>query len=173
MDFIPSQATQASPNDYEEPYLYIGGAITSEARSLTFQGIIDEVRVYAVALNEATVRATLQSSLAGNESGLVAYYKMSDGIVDGSASTQLSDDTGLGHIGQAGVVGFFPLWVASTAFDLPVVYPTLTFTPTFTRTRFPTFTSTVTRSQTPAPSPTPDVVLNPDGFTLFMPGVWK
>ncbi|NQV19017.1 MAG: T9SS type A sorting domain-containing protein [Armatimonadetes bacterium] len=53
-----------------------------------FDGLIDEVRIWNDARTEAEIRANMCKELAGNESGLVAYYKMSDG-----SGTSLTDNS--------------------------------------------------------------------------------
>jgi hypothetical protein len=168
---VPSGTTQPPPNSSEEPYMQIGGFFTSDSRFLTFQGEIDEIRAFAIPIDEASVRANLQNSLTGTEAGLVAYYQMSDGIIDSIPAAQLTDDSLHGNTGAAGSNGTFPTWVNSSAFDLPVIYPTLTFTPTFTRTRLPTFTPTATATQTLLPSPTHQVVAQPSGYQVFLPSI--
>ena len=53
-----------------------------------FQGMIDEVRVYNVALTQAQIQADFQRSLVGNEPGLVLYIPFSEG-----AGTTITDKT--------------------------------------------------------------------------------
>jgi Concanavalin A-like lectin/glucanases superfamily/Carboxypeptidase regulatory-like domain/Dockerin type I domain len=51
-------------------------------------GKIDEVRVWNVVRTQAQIQADMHRELAGNESGLVAYYQMTDG-----SGTALTDNT--------------------------------------------------------------------------------
>ena len=51
-------------------------------------GQIDEVRVWNVVRTQAQIQADMHSKLAGNETGLVAYYQMTDG-----SGTTLTDNT--------------------------------------------------------------------------------
>ncbi|TSA26337.1 T9SS C-terminal target domain-containing protein [bacterium] len=51
-------------------------------------GRIDEVRIWNVVRTETEIRTNMCKELAGNESGLVAYYKMTDG-----SGTSLTDNS--------------------------------------------------------------------------------
>jgi len=53
-----------------------------------FNGQIDEVRVWNKVRTQAEIKADMHRELIGNESGLVAYYKMSDG-----SGTSLTDNS--------------------------------------------------------------------------------
>ncbi|MEI7420845.1 MAG: glycine-rich protein, partial [Prolixibacteraceae bacterium] len=52
-----------------------------------FPGLIDEVRIWGVARTQTEIQANMSNELTGNESGLTAYYKMSDG-----SGTTLTDN---------------------------------------------------------------------------------
>ena len=147
---IASGATQQADLSGETPRLNIGGAITTDLRNLTFEGDIDEVRVYSTELTAADIQAGLQDELNGDEPGLVAYYKMSDG-----SGLSLTDDSGHGWTGtfkdgNIGVPGNgeFAQWVASDAFNFTIPTIENTATQTFTRTRNPTYTETLIPTQT-------------------------
>jgi len=45
----------------------------------SFDGVIDEVRLWNVARTEAEIQSTMNSTLAGNEEGLVGYWNFDDG----------------------------------------------------------------------------------------------
>ena len=62
---------------------WLGSFLTQEY----LNGQLDEVRIWNVARSQAEIQATMNTGLAGNENGLVAYYKMSNG-----AGTTLTDD---------------------------------------------------------------------------------
>lgn len=47
----------------------------------SFDGVIDEVRVWNVARTEEEIQAKMNSTLAGTEEGLVAYWNFDDGTV--------------------------------------------------------------------------------------------
>ncbi len=108
--------TQPPPGAY--PVLYLGGVIVTNTRYYTFQGQIDEVRVWNVARTPAELQANMLNELVGNEAGLAAYYRMSDG-----SGLTLTDNSGHGWNGTlmdgAGILppdGFPPQWVPSQAF---------------------------------------------------------
>jgi hypothetical protein len=98
------------------------GAFLNPPRLAAYQGLIDEVRIYSIELTEQMITDTLRTHLVGNESGLQAYYKMSDG-----SGVTLTDDSvnsfnGTLFDGTPYVAsnGSGPLWVNSSAFDFPV-----------------------------------------------------
>ncbi len=98
--------------------LYFGGIIVSTTRNYTFQGQIDEVRIWNTGRSAADLQANMLMELTGAENGLAAYYKMSDGV-----GTILTDNSGHGWNGSlldggSGVApdGFPPQWVLSQAF---------------------------------------------------------
>lgn len=62
---------------------WLGSFLTQEF----LNGQLDEVRIWNIARSQAEIQATMNTGLAGNETGLVAYYKMSNG-----AGTVLTDD---------------------------------------------------------------------------------
>ncbi len=152
----PSGAT-SQPNGGGQPRLYIGGAINNPNRNWTFEGVIDEVRLYNRAVSISEVSQSMYAELTGNEPGLQAYYKMSNG-----SGTLLSDDSRNGWLGtlldgSGGVQsnGAPAEWVLSDAFGAlpPTSTPTLTsLPPTATATQMPpTATGTVEPSTTPLP----------------------
>ncbi len=50
----------------------------------TFQGNMDEIRIWNVALSQADIQARMNCELSGNESGLVAYYNFNQGVAGGN-----------------------------------------------------------------------------------------
>jgi len=52
-----------------------------------FNGAIDDVRVWNTARTEAEIQANMYNELAGNESGLLAYYNMNQGVAGGDNSS--------------------------------------------------------------------------------------
>jgi len=125
-----------------QPILLFGGMIKADSQNQNhsfwgFQGQIDEVRIYSTALSQQQIQETMMNELTGSESGLVAYYKMSNGI-----GLTVTDNSGRGKDGQlmdgTNIVpgnGIPPLWVISGAFDnipptpIPSPMNTNTFTP--------------------------------------------
>lgn len=175
----PSGAT-TQPFTGAYPVLHLGGIIQGISRNWTFEGQLDEVRMWNIALSQEDLQATMYTSISGNEAGLRAYYKMSDG-----AGITLTDDSGNGWNGTLydGARGVPPSgapaqWVFSTAFGgtppPPTPTPTATVpgptnTPTPTATLpGPTNTPAPTATATPVtPTPTP----GEGGFALDFDGV--
>ena len=112
---ITSGATQQTAGT---AILHIGGVIANASRNLTFQGKIDEVRIWNTARSAAEIQANMQQALSGAETGLAAYYKMSDGMGTSLTDDSLHNWTGILYDGGWGVPpdGFFPQWVESGAF---------------------------------------------------------
>jgi hypothetical protein len=115
---VASGPTQ-QPSTGALPVLQLGGVINNAARNWTFQGQIDEVRLWNVARSAADLATFRSQELIGAEAGLVAYYKMSDG-----SGLTLTDDsifdwngTLLDGGGRVPADGQYPLWVASGAFS--------------------------------------------------------
>lgn len=76
-----------------------------------FNGAIDEVRIWDYARSQVNIQNAMNSSLTGNESGLKAYYKMSDGtgiILSDSQTDGLNDGTLNGMDNSNWVSGFVP-----------------------------------------------------------------
>ncbi len=115
-----SSGTTLQPNTGAQPQLRIGGMI-KDAIPWIFNGQIDEVRLWNTARNQADIERDLGRELAGNETDLRAYYKMSNG--SGLALTDDSVHTFNGTLRdgyqQVPGDGDFPLWVTSTAFNNP------------------------------------------------------
>ncbi len=67
-----------------------------------FQGTVEELRIFNVALDESTINQYLCTELVGNEPGLVAYYNFNNvagpAVADGA---NVPDETGNGHDGTA------------------------------------------------------------------------
>ena len=59
-----------------------------------FQGYIDEVRIWNTARTEAEIQAARNTELAGNETGLVAYYKMNEGSGTSADDASPNSNTG-------------------------------------------------------------------------------
>ncbi|GIV65718.1 MAG: LamG domain-containing protein [Chloroflexota bacterium] len=145
-----------------QPVLFFGGMIKADNQNQNhsywgFQGQMDEVRIYSIALSQQEIQDTMMSELTGSEAGLVAYYKMSNGN-----GLVLSDDSGHGKNGQlmdgtdsVPGNGTPPQWVLSGAFDNPP--PTLVPSPTSTWTF------------TPSPSPLPPTI-TPGGTATITAG---
>jgi len=86
-----------------------------------YQGLVDEVRIYNNELAQQTIIDKLRSTLVGNETGLVAYYKMSNG--SGLVLTDNSDNTFDGALQDGinpGTDTLYPQWVLSDAWSGPI-----------------------------------------------------
>ncbi len=77
-----------------------------------FSGKIDEVRVWNNARSEIQIRENMLKTLAGNESGLAAYFRM-----DQSDGTTLYDMTSNGINGTLNNMDPATDWVSSNAFN--------------------------------------------------------
>ncbi|NKQ35068.1 MAG: LamG domain-containing protein, partial [Chloroflexi bacterium] len=127
----PSGAT-VQPNTGALPVLHIGGIMNNAERVWAFEGQIDEVRIWDTARTGAEITQDMNHTLAGNEAGLAAYYKMSDG-----SGLTLTDNTGNSWTGTLndggnGVApdGQPPLWVTPGAVTGSGPSPTATPTNT-------------------------------------------
>ena len=74
-----------------------------------FDGILDEVRIWNVARTEAQIQEYICEALSGSETGLVAYYQMSNG-----SGTSLTDNSGYEN---TGTLVNSPAWV--TDYHIP------------------------------------------------------
>ena len=82
-------------------------------RDRFFQGQIDEVRIWNVALTQTEIRERMHREISGSETNLVAYYQFNQ-----SYGTTASDAVGINH----GTLYNGPTWVTSTA---PLPYQSL------------------------------------------------
>ncbi len=80
-----SQVTETNAPASNTVPLYIGSRGGS---SLFYTGEMDEVRIWDVARTQTQIQDNMCKKLAGNESGLVAYYQMTNG-----SGTTLSDNS--------------------------------------------------------------------------------
>ncbi len=120
---IPSGTTLQPPSNENSlfPRMYIGATNRDLDHLWAFNGEVDELRIYNIELTEGEIRGTLFSELMGNEPGLRAYYKMSDG--SGITLTDDSINSFNGTLLESEWItnNSLPLWVTSTAFNKPVV----------------------------------------------------
>jgi hypothetical protein len=85
----------------------------------SFQGLIDEVRVWNVVRTPIQLRESMYSGLAGDEKGLVAYWRLDEG--EGAVAR---DSALHGYTGTLNAPG----WSNETAPILPVIGPPVAFT---------------------------------------------
>jgi hypothetical protein len=83
-----STGVTIQPNLGAQPVLHLGGIINNGSRNWTFEGQIDGVKVWNIALSPSQVQQDMNQVLNGDEPGLVAYYRMSNG-----SGMLLSDDS--------------------------------------------------------------------------------
>ncbi len=145
------------PDTGAKPRLHLGGIIQATDRNWTYHGLIDEVRIYSIALSQQDILDSLAVELSGDEDGLQAYYRMSDG----PPSLVLSDDSqyswnGELKDGRPGVVepsGWYPQWVASDISSYPQ--------PLHTPSPRESATAAATEQATAAPTPLPTGTVAP------------
>lgn len=158
---VSSRASGATrqPDTGALPVMQLGGFIHSPTNRAHFYGQIDEVRLWNTARTGEELAGNRDHELVGDEPGLKAYYKMSDGSGLTLTDDSIYDWNGTLHDGAGSVPpdGQYPLWVISTAFEYPTPTPTPTDspTPTPTDTLTPTPTDTPTDTPTPVPTDTP------------------
>ncbi|MBI5497669.1 MAG: InlB B-repeat-containing protein [Deltaproteobacteria bacterium] len=98
--------------------------IGSDFNNRFFAGAIDEVRIWSTARSQAEILASAFTTVAYDESGLVAYYRFDEGVAggDNAARTTLKGQTS--PSAQDGTLNNFALsgassnWVASGAMTL-------------------------------------------------------
>jgi len=95
-----------------------------------FDGQIDEVRIWNLALTQSEIQARMSYALVGTEAGLIAYYDFNQGVAGGNnvTETTLLDRSGNGNNGTLtnfALVGNSSNWVAPGAPLLPPPIPTL------------------------------------------------
>ena len=73
--------------------LYIGESPTYSGR--TFAGTIDEVRIWNIARSATDIQSNMTTSFTGNEPGLVAYYKLDEGL----GNAVINDQTANANLG--------------------------------------------------------------------------
>ena len=71
---------------YDSTRNFMIGAKNSQAPDNFFGGLIDEVRVWNVVRTATEIANNYQTELVGNESGLVAYYKLNNNYNDTTAN---------------------------------------------------------------------------------------
>ncbi len=87
------------------------GKMFYDSYNWPFDGLIDEARVWTTARTESEIRENMMTTLNGNETGLVAYYRF-----DQYDGTTLYNIAGTGYNGTINNMESSD-WVASTAFN--------------------------------------------------------
>jgi len=92
--------------------LILGAARRLSTPEYPFRGVLDELRLWNVARSNAQITASMTTALAGNETGLAAYYPMDEGtgqyVIDHTAN---ANHGWMGTTKQADDSD--PSWVAS------------------------------------------------------------
>ncbi len=148
---IESSGATYVPGGTVDGNLFLGGTGRSDP-SLYFQGQIDEVRFWAIALDQGLIRNWSTSEISSvhpNWSDLSSYYKMSDG-----SSTSLTDDSSNYHPGMLLGGMSDTNWVSSGALAIPGQPTNTPLPPSDTPTPTDTATPTETQSPTEIPPPT-------------------
>ncbi len=94
------------------PHFQIGHLYGDNSTRYWFPGQIDEVRIWHSVRTGAEIRENMMKTLAGNETGLVAYYRF-----DQYDGTTLYDMTGNGYNGTLTNMDAATDWVSSSAFN--------------------------------------------------------
>ncbi len=81
----------------------------------SFDGQIDEASLWSIALTDGEIREYMVQGLNGNETGLAAYYQMSDG--SGTTLTDNSTNTNNGTLTNMVTTGGGSDWITSTVFN--------------------------------------------------------
>lgn len=98
----------------------------SSGSTYMYKGTLDEVRIWDIARTQAQIQAAMNTEIAGNTAGLVAYYKFNQGIIGGNNTdiTTLNDAVATPHNGDLynfALTGTTSNWVAG--------YPSLVVLP--------------------------------------------
>jgi hypothetical protein len=106
-----AQTTSGSTAQLNAPSTINFGGNTIDNRY--FKGTMDEVRIWNVARTTAQIQGAMKTRLAGNEAGLVGYWRFDDG--SGSVAIDSSGSANSASLG-AGTVAAQPAWVSPGAF---------------------------------------------------------
>lgn len=114
--------------DVNEP-LYIGSHSNNSSLNYSpvsfFKGNMDEVRIWNTVLDASTIQNNMYKELAGNESGLKAYYNFNQGTIGGS-NTTISILNGLTSPAYNGTMSGFALTTGSTSNFVAGFIPNIT-----------------------------------------------
>ena len=96
IDGTLSTTTAALAPSSNSGLLYLGTPQDAVGNSAyNFSGILDDVRIWNIALTQTQIQANLNTELLGTETGLVAYYNFNQGMAAGNntAITTVTDKT--------------------------------------------------------------------------------
>ena len=92
--------------------MYIGGSSTSQTGDL-IQGMIDEVRVWNTVRTQNEIETYMNGELAGNETGLIAYWDFNSPTGATNINNMVSGGTALTRSGPSGTNNY-PQFAAAT-----------------------------------------------------------
>ncbi len=98
--------------DHSTEELYIGN---DESTGMTFEGNIDEVRLWTMVRTPEQIQASMNSYISGNEDGLVGYWRMDEG--NGETIEDRSGNGNEGIVSAAEWIQGVHLFPASTDDD--------------------------------------------------------
>ena len=105
VDGVLRNTSNSTTLNLQSDTLYIGRNSNTDRY---FEGLIDDVRIWNVARNAIEIADNMNSELAGNESGLVHYFKF-----NGGSGSTAADSTGSG---QDGVITN-ATWISESPFS--------------------------------------------------------
>ncbi len=84
-----------------------------------FQGVLDDLRMWNITRTQAQIKSTMNIELAGNETGLVGYWKLNTGTAGGNnagltTALDASPNANHGTLQQFGLTGTTGNWVSPT-----------------------------------------------------------
>ncbi|MEZ5082436.1 MAG: LamG domain-containing protein [Bacteroidales bacterium] len=119
-------STLGSFFDPAQDTIHIGAREISSYFYDDLDGLVDEIRIWNIARTESEIQQTMHNELTGNESGLVAYYKLNNEGTGIFANQKIIDSGPNGFNGTLGpdstTASFDPSWTNSTS---PVPYYTV------------------------------------------------
>ena len=106
--YVDGQPTPTASFQGNFPTVSTNMWLGSRAGSYPWNGTMDELRVWNVQRTQAQIQANLFNELAGNESGLVAYYNFNQGTAggDNTGNTSLFDAQTNGTARTGTMTGF-------------------------------------------------------------------
>ncbi|MCG8403716.1 MAG: M6 family metalloprotease domain-containing protein [Phycisphaerales bacterium] len=105
---LKNEQTPIGPLEYSNADLFIGNGTSLNQEA--FHGAIDEIRIWNVARSQQDILDSMNDSLAGNEPGLVGYWRFNEG--SGQQTADFSPNGNNGTLGSSFVVdGSDPSWI--------------------------------------------------------------
>ena len=105
---------------------YLGGFATLEC----LNGLLDEVRIWNIVRTDEQIAQSKSSELSGNETGLIAYYKMSNG-----SGTTLTDNKTIGTVYNGTLQSETHFVTPGVPYNVPCISPDISSQSTATQTQ--------------------------------------